>query len=141
MSTKSIFSLMVSLMVAALLCSALSSRSQTQTQSQSRPQPQLPDGNGKEIVQRACTACHALNQVTNSGHNADEWKTVMAMMVNVGAPITKAEAATVTDYLTKNFPEKPKPAAVVVPGNANVSIEEWEVPTPGSRPHDPLWTA
>ena len=100
MSTKSIFSLMVSLMVAALLCSALSSRSQTQTQSQSRPQPQLPDGNGKEIVQRACTACHALNQVTNSGHNADEWKTVMAMMVNVGAPITKVEAATVTDYLT-----------------------------------------
>jgi virginiamycin B lyase len=141
MSTKSIFSLMASsLMVAALLCSALSSRSQTQTQSQSQPQPQLPEGNGREIVQRACTACHALNQVTNSGHDPEEWKIVMAMMVNVGAPITKAEAATVTDYLTQNFPEKPKPAAVVVAGNANVSIEEWEVPTPGSRPHDPLWT-
>jgi len=44
----------------------------------------------------------------------------------------------VTNYLIKNFPEKPAPPAVIVPGNVEVSFQEWEVPTPGSRPHDPL---
>ena len=27
---------------------------------------------------------------------------------------------------------------MVIPGPANVSFKEWQVPTPGSRPHDPL---
>src|SRR5437667_143561 len=35
---------------------------------------------------------------------------------------------------------KPKPAAVVIPGSVQVSIQEWTVPTPGSRPPDPLVT-
>ena len=99
--------------------------------------PTLPDGNGKEIVQRACVACHSLNQVTNSGHTPEDWKTVMSMMVNVGAPLNADEAVTVTGYLSKNFPEKPKPTAVVIPGTVSVNIKEWDVPTPGSRPHDP----
>ena len=44
------------------------------------------------------------------------------------------------DYLVKNFPEKQKPAGVELPGPAQVSIKVWTVPTPGSRPHDPLAT-
>src|SRR5438094_9304672 len=45
-----------------------------------------------------------------------------------------------TEYLTKNLPEKDKPVGAVIPGPAKVSIKEWPVPTPGSRPHDPLAT-
>ena len=103
-------------------------------------QNQLPDGQGKEIVARACVACHSLNQVTNSGHTADDWRTVMSMMVNVGAPLSSDEVPVVTAYLTKNFPEKPKPMAAAISGPVSVNIKEWDVPTPGSRPHDPLWT-
>jgi len=46
----------------------------------------------------------------------------------------------VADYLAKNFPEKPKPPAVIIPGDVSVSIKEWVVPSLGSRPHDPLAT-
>jgi virginiamycin B lyase len=46
---------------------------------------------------------------------------------------------TVVDYLTKNFPEKPHPQAQIIPGPVDVTIKEWMVPTPGSRPHDPMF--
>ena len=60
------------------------------------------------------------------------------MMINIGAPIPPDQVQTVTDYLTKNFPEKPAPAPVLIAGDTKVTIKEWTVPTPGSRPHDPL---
>lgn len=102
-------------------------------------QPQLPDGNGKETIQKACGSCHALTTVTNAGHTHDEWTSVLNMMVTAGAPVPKDQMATVTDYLAKNFPERPAPDAVVIPGNVEVSIKEWQVPTAGSRPHDPAF--
>ena len=100
-------------------------------------QPQLPDGDGKETIQKACGSCHALTTVTNAGHNRQEWTSVLNMMVTAGAPVPKAQIATVTDYLATNFPERPAPDAVVIPGTVEVSIKEWQVPTAGSRPHDP----
>jgi len=104
----------------------------------SGPPPQLPDGPGKDIVQSACSACHALGRFTNSGYSPAEWKTVIAMMLNVGAPLTQDQVPVVTAYLTKNFPEKPAPKPEVIAGPAKVSFKDWTVPTPGSRPHDPL---
>ena len=74
-------------------------------------QPQLPDGPGKDIVQQICSGCHSLGRFINSGYSPDEWKTVIAMMRNVGAPLTPEQVPVVTDYLTRNFPEKPKPSA------------------------------
>jgi streptogramin lyase len=62
-------------------------------------------------------------------------------MDNHGVKVPADQVATITEYLAKNFPEKGKPAGVVIPGPANVSIKAWQVPTPGSRPHDPLATA
>ncbi len=109
-----------------------------QAQNENRPAPVLPDGPGKEIVQSACSSCHELGRFTNGGYAPAEWKNVISMMVNVGAPIPPDQLGVVTDYLIKNFPEKPAPQAVVIPGPVAVSFKEWPVPTPGSRPHDPL---
>lgn len=105
----------------------------------SQTPPQLPDGAARETVQKACGTCHALTTVTNAGHNRQEWTSVVNMMVNQGAPVPKDQIAEVTDYLAKNFPPKPAPEAVVIPGSVEVSIKEWQVPTPGSRPHDPAF--
>jgi len=55
--------------------------------------------------------------------------------------LPKDQSAVVAEYLGKNFPEKPQPPAVVIPGSVTVSIKEWVVPSLGSRPHDPLATA
>jgi virginiamycin B lyase len=101
--------------------------------------PTLPEGPGKDLVQNACTACHALTMVTRAGHSRGEWDTVLHMMVNVGAAVPEDQFKVVAEYLAKNFPAKPQPKAVIVPGPVKVTIREWSVPTPGSRPHDPMY--
>jgi virginiamycin B lyase len=62
------------------------------------------------------------------------------MMINVGATLPQDEIEPVIQYLAQHFPARPKPDAVVIPGSVQVAIQEWVVPTPGSRPHDPLAT-
>src|SRR5258706_3192741 len=97
---------------------------------------ELPEGKGKEMVAAQCTSCHAFR--AGSGYTAAGWRTVMRMMLNHGMRIPPDQLATMTAYLIKNFPEKPKPAAVVVRGPVKVSMKIWQAATPGSRPHDPL---
>jgi len=99
----------------------------------------LPDGDGKDVVQTACVGCHALDRVANSGYDRAQWTTVLHMMVNVGAKVPPERFDAVADYLSKNFSAKAVPSAVIVRGDVNVSIKEWPVPTPGSRPHDPMY--
>src|SRR5215831_15324650 len=96
----------------------------------------LPEGNGKEMVETLCVGCHELGRVTAAGHTREEWPIVVDMMRNVGVPLSADQARDLTDYLAQNFPEKPKPEAALIPGDVTVSIREWMVPTPGSRPHD-----
>src|SRR5437016_4426471 len=109
-------------------------------QGQTPPSVPLPEGTGKEAVQASCAQCHALTRVTGAGHTAAEWQSVVAMMVNQGAKLPKEQVPVVVSYLSKNFPPKNRPAAVAVAGTMQVNITEWDVPTPGSRPHDPLAT-
>jgi virginiamycin B lyase len=101
-------------------------------------QPQLPDGPGKAIIQQACLGCHEPVRIINAGYNRQDWQNVVHMMLNVGAPIPPDQVTALTDYLVKNFPEKPKPAPSLIGGGTRVEIKEWTVPTPGARPHDPL---
>jgi virginiamycin B lyase len=101
----------------------------------------LPDGAGKELVQHNCGQCHTLNRIAEVGHTRDEWRNVVAMMVNQGANLPQDQIPVVTDYLARNFLPTARPQAVTIPGPVQVEIKEWEVPTPGSRPHDPLATA
>src|SRR6266446_3708676 len=125
MSRKSL----LSLLPATLLCTALPALGQ-----------ELPDGKGKEMVLAQCNSCHTFYSRVGAGYTAEGWVTVMRMMDNHGVKVPADQVATITEYLTKNFPEKGKPPGVVIPGPANVSIKAWQVPTPGSRPHDPLAT-
>ena len=95
----------------------------------------LPDGAGKPIAEAMCSRCHGLNTIVNSGgYTREGWDQLFRSMVAVPGD----QASVLAGYLAANFPPKPRPAAVVVPGDASVSIKEWLVPTLGSRPHDPL---
>jgi virginiamycin B lyase len=97
----------------------------------------LPEGPGKAIVAAACGGCHDINRI-RAGYTPDGWRSVIRMMQNVDAPVPKDQWDTVTDYLIKNFPEKPRPAAAVIDGPQQIRLRVWVVPTAGSRPHDPL---
>jgi virginiamycin B lyase len=49
-----------------------------------------------------------------------------------------AEAAAIARYLATNFPPKNDRRPVLVPGDVQIEIQEWVVPTLGSRPRDPI---
>ena len=97
----------------------------------------LPEGNGKALVEAQCSRCHTLNNLTSSwGYTRDGWERLFSTMV----ALPDEQRTTIADYLATNFPEQPRPPAVIIPGQAKVSFKEWVVPTLGSRPHDPLAT-
>ena len=116
-----------SMVTSALLASALPALSQ-----------ELPEGKGKEVVAATCNACHPLMARVGSGYTVKGWQTVMRMMTNQGAAVPADQATLIMQYLIKTFPEKGKPAGVVVAGPVKVAFKSWQAPTPGSRPHDPL---
>lgn len=94
----------------------------------------LPDGPAKDIVQAQCTQCHALSLIANSGgYSRQGWIDLFSTMVK----LSPEDSSAVADYLAKNFPEQPRPQPVVIPGPVHINIREWNVPTLGSRPHDP----
>jgi virginiamycin B lyase len=99
---------------------------------------QMPQGTGKAIVEAKCTVCHDLERVARRDGNTPEgWQMILNNMVTLGAQVTPDEVKVVHQYLSSNFPDTaPKP--VLVAGPIEVNIREWDVPTTGSRPHDPL---
>jgi virginiamycin B lyase len=123
---------LLSLLAAAL--SFVANPSQAQ-----QPGQDFPDGPGKDIVVAVCGNCHDINRA-RAGYTADGWNTLQHMMQNFATPISAEDWPTVTAYLIKAFPERPRPAAAVVPGPVEASVKLWDVPTLGSRPHDPLAT-
>ena len=122
---------LLSALTAAVACSAVS------VYAQQKP-VNLPDGPGKEAVQTYCSGCHGLSRVVASGYPQAYWHTTIRMMMNFGVPIPQDQVIPIIDYLARNYPERPMPLAKIIPGPAQVNIREWQVPTPGSRPHDPL---
>src|SRR5947209_8789741 len=100
----------------------------------------LPEGPGKEILQKACTECHSLQMVVGTGYDRQEWQLTLERMITAGANMTPDQIPALTDYLLKNMAgEGPRPAKLV-PGSVMVKFDEWGLPTKGSRPHDP-WAA
>ena len=101
-----------------------------------QPAVQLPDGEGKPLVQGICTACHELNQITrSSGYNREGWKELIGTMINLSG--TPAEDK-ITQYLATHFPPNAKLKPTLVSGPATISMREWKVPKLGQRARDPV---
>ncbi len=62
-------------------------------------QGQLPEGEGKEIVETVCTQCHGLSNITNARYPLEEWRNVLYDMISEGAPLLDD----VAQYLAKHF--------------------------------------
>ena len=68
----------------------------------------LPNGNGKEVTERICSACHDLSPITDAGFSRQDWETVVKSMIDMGATISPEQVAVITNYLAANFPPKPQ---------------------------------
>ncbi len=69
----------------------------------------LPNGDGKDVVEKICAGCHDLDPITSSGGGTrDDWDMVVKSMIDMGADIKPEQAALITSYLAQNFPPKAK---------------------------------
>jgi mono/diheme cytochrome c family protein len=74
----------------------------------------LPPGDGQNVVQSACTACHGIDVIVSQRHTPDEWRDVVSEMVGNGASLTDDQFAAVVKYLSTTLaPQSSTPANTV----------------------------
>ena len=97
---------------------------------------QLPEGDGKALVQGTCTACHELNQITrSSGYSREGWRELIQTMINLsGTPAGETTAK----YLATHFPANNELQPKLVTGDTSIKFREWTTPTLGQRARDPV---
>ena len=68
----------------------------------------LPDGDGKKILQASCTACHDLTEVTKfkGFYTRDDWRDIVKTMVAYGAKVKDSDVDVLVDYLARNLGKK-----------------------------------
>lgn len=98
---------------------------------------ELPEGEGKALVDGVCTACHRTNVIERSlGYTEDDWRALTETMVDLsGAPEMRD---TIMRYLATHVPPADRRPASLVDGDTEISITEWVVPTLGQRSRDPV---
>ena len=86
------------LFVAGLLTAPAASQSSTSNDD-------LPDGEGKKILESRCTSCHELTEVTKfrGYYNRAQWRDIVITMVEYGADLKKPEIETLADYLAQHL--------------------------------------
>src|SRR3954463_1536219 len=90
----------------------------------------LPEGNGKQIVQSVCSACHPISNIFGSaGYDEAGWRHLFGSMI----ALPENQARTVATYLAKNFPPDPSRRPTLVEGKWEVKFTEWIAPTLGQR--------
>ena len=110
-----------------------------QAQEQGRPAA-LPPGAGKDTVEAVCTQCHQTNMITgSSGYTRDGWKELIGTMIDLSPNPEWRD--TITEYRAANFPPNTRLAPKLIPGPAEISFTEWQMPTLGQRSRDPIQAA
>jgi virginiamycin B lyase len=68
----------------------------------------LPEGAGKQILDRACVGCHNLTEVTKfrGFYTRPQWRDIVQTMVDYGAAVNNKDAEILTTYLTETLGKK-----------------------------------
>ena len=118
--------------------------------------PKLPEGDGQKIALTKCSMCHTPGRILGYQADAKRWKETLDDMrmymqgSKQNISMSDQEAATLLNYLVKNFAEgeggrakKAKPDAnsrlprtLVTGAGAKYVAVEYEIPTPNVEPHE-----
>jgi competence ComEA-like helix-hairpin-helix protein len=72
---------------------------------------ELPEGDGKKIIQQQCSGCHAGNALAGYQKTREEWEDIVTRM-GQRTTATRDELTTLIDYLATNFPKVDDPTKV-----------------------------
>lgn len=66
---------------------------------------ELPDGEGKKILETACTTCHTREGLPKykDYYNEENWKDIVLTMKEYGTPVKDLEIPILVKYLVDNF--------------------------------------
>ena len=96
-------SLALGLLVAAfVLTTALAATAQNGGGQDSHPK--LPAGEGRDLMIRVCSQCHAPEQAADQQLDKAGWKDLVDQMASKGAEATDAEFEQIVQYLAIAFP-------------------------------------
>jgi competence protein ComEA len=65
----------------------------------------LPEGKGKELIERACVGCHKAEELTVYRFTKDEYQIIVYRMGDRGAQATRAELDVIAAYMFEHFPK------------------------------------
>ena len=66
-------------------------------------QVELPEGEGKEVTVRVCSACHDMTLTIGERHTEQQWRAVVDDMMRRGAEASDSDKKLILAYLVKNF--------------------------------------
>jgi len=87
-------------------------------------EPQLPEGEGKKILQTACTACHSLDGVVKLHLDKEGWEGLVSSMVSNGAQVDSKDMPVLIDYLVKNFGNAKPAGGQAQSGNSDAAAKK-----------------
>ena len=86
---------------------------------------QLPEGDGKKILQTACASCHGLEGVVSLRLDKSGWEGLVSSMISNGAQVDQKDFPVLIDYLVKNFgPPGSKPASQTQPSSSDTDAKK-----------------
>jgi cytochrome c5 len=91
---------------------------------QARKPVVLPEGDGKEIAEKSCQACHELTNLTHASKSQDDWRDTVQIMVDNGADIPADKVDVLVKYLAKNFGPKTNSSASDAHSSVNASASK-----------------
>jgi len=65
--------------------------------------PALPQGEGRELVERACSQCHSLETVLRSRLSRRQWEARIDEMIAKGAQLSDDDIDVAAAYLAAHF--------------------------------------
>ena len=68
----------------------------------------LPEGEGKKLVQEVCSGCHGLDVVVSTKATKDGWASIVDYMIQRGASAKESDVKIMVEYLAKSFPPDAK---------------------------------
>ncbi len=71
----------------------------------------LPPGEGRTILEHACTTCHDLTEVTKfrGYYTRDDWRDIVKTMIEYGAKVQDKDVDVLVDYLAKTLGKRVEP--------------------------------
>lgn len=92
---------------------------------------------GQSLVKQYCTNCHRMSLITkSSGYSFDGWKSITKTMIDLSEQ-PKIENQ-IFSYLATHYPPNNNRSPTLVSGDKKITFTEWQTPTLGQRPRDPV---